>query len=200
MRNNYSISELISTSIALVLTRIYYPQARLIRRPFFIRGKYNLELSEGLTIGHNCRFDLPKTKKKTLFIGSNCEFGDNVHIVALDKVQIGNNVLIASKVFISDTNHGNYSGENQTDPNITPNKRELVTKSIKIGENVWIGENVCILPGVNIGDGCIIGANSIVNKDVPNFVIAGGVPFHIIKKYDFELNVWKRVNEINNTI
>lgn len=84
--------------------------------------------------------------------------------MALKHVEIGNNVLLASKVFISDTNHGNYSGENINSCNTPPNKRELVHKPVKIGNNVWIGENAVILAGSVIGNGGVIGANSVVSK------------------------------------
>ena len=107
MRNTYSISEFIKTTYALLATKVTMPQARLIRRPIYLRGCRSLSGCKGLTTGRFCRFDL-KGDKKRLFIGDNCEFGDMTHIVAYDNVTIGNNVLMASKVFISDVNHGNY--------------------------------------------------------------------------------------------
>ena len=106
MGNNYSISEFISTTFALISTKLVYKNARLIRRPIYMRGKSSISYGEGLTTGHACRFDLPGGNKKTLIIGKNCEMGDNVHIVAHEKVVIGDNCLMASKIFISDTNHG----------------------------------------------------------------------------------------------
>ena len=189
MKNKYSISEFISTVYALLLTKIFYPGARLIRRPVYMRGRKSLDYGVGLTIGHNCRFDLDGTKS-TLKIGCGCEFGDNTHIVAYDKVEIGNNVLIASKVFISDTNHGNYKGNNQSLPSIPPRERELITYPVKIGNNVWIGENVVILPGVTIGDGCVVGANSVVNKDIQNNFIVAGTPAKVIKVWNDKEQSW----------
>jgi len=47
---------------------------------------------------------------------------------------------------------------------------------VAIGENVMIGANCTILPGVEIGDGAVISAMSLVNRDVPAGVVAGGVP------------------------
>lgn len=189
MRNKYIISEFISTAYAFIITRLFYPGARLIRRPINIRGKKSMQYGKNLTLGHSCRFDL-KGDKVRLYIGNECEFGDNTHIVAYDKVKIGNNVLIASKVFISDTNHGIYSGANQSSPDTNPNDRILTHKSVNIGDRVWIGENVVILPGVSIGDGCVIGANSLVNCDIPNNSIAVGSPVRIIKSWDYEKNSW----------
>ena len=190
MKNQYSFSEIISTGIALVITKIFYKKARLIRRPVYIRGKSSLSFAEGFTTGHACRFDLPGGMKETLIIGKNCEIGDNVHFVAHEKVVIGDNVLMASKIFISDTNHGEYSGDQQSSPSTPPNKRPLITKPVMIGDNVWIGENVCILPGVTIGAGCIIGANSVVNKDIPTNCIAVGAPAKIVKIYNNDKGVW----------
>jgi acetyltransferase-like isoleucine patch superfamily enzyme len=197
MKNKYSLSESITTAYALICTKLFYKDARLIRRPFYCRGKAHLQFSEGFTTGHHCRFDLLGDKEdnfKKLIIGKNCKLGDNVHIVANEKVEIGDNCLMASKIFISDTNHGDYSNTNiASSPDIPPDDRPLYTKPVHIGNNVWIGENVCVLLGVKIGDACIIGANSVVNKDVPNNCIVAGVPAKVIKKWSTELEKWVRV-------
>lgn len=173
MRNRYSFSEFVKTAYSLVLTKIVYPQARLVRRPVYIRGGASIVGGKGLTTGRFCRFDLDG-RKDTLFIGDNCEIGDSVHIVALNKVQIGDNLLAASKVFISDTNHGSYRGEKISSHDTPPNARELVKGETYIGKNVWIGENAVILSGSKIGDGCVIGANTVVSKEIPpNSIVVG---------------------------
>lgn len=171
--NRYSFSEFMKNVYSLILTKLTAPQARLIRRPVYMRGRNSLSGAKNLTLGRFCRFDLDGGKK-TLFIGDGCEFGDMTHIVALNKVIIGNHVLIASKVFVSDTNHGRYKGEKLSSPDIPPGKRELVKSSAIIGDNVWIGENAVILAGADIGDGCVIGANSIISKKIPsNSIVVG---------------------------
>lgn len=55
------------------------------------------------------------------------------------------------------------------------------TKLITIGNDVWIGLNVTILDGVTIGNGAIIAAGSVVNKDIPDYAIFGGVPAKLIR-------------------
>lgn len=189
--SRYSISEFASNVYALVLTKLFYRGARLVRRPTYIRGKECLNFEPGLTLGHSCRFDLPGGAK-TLFIGRNCEFGDNTHIVAYKKVEIGHDVLLASKVFISDTNHGSYKGEKHSSPDVPPNIRELVYASVKIGNNVWIGENAVILAGSVIGNGCIIGANSVVSGVVEDNTMIAGAPAKAIKKFSYEKGIWER--------
>lgn len=51
---------------------------------------------------------------------------------------------------------------------------------VVIGENVLIGANSTILPGINIGDNAIVSAATLVNKDIPPGVFAGGNPVKII--------------------
>ena len=122
MGNRYTPSEYIKNVYNLIMTKLTMRQARFIRRPIYIRGKKSMSGCVGLTTGRFCRFDL-KGNKQTLFIGKNCEMGDMTHIVAHERVEIGDNVLIASKCYISDTNHGLYKGANQDSHEITPNRR-----------------------------------------------------------------------------
>jgi len=197
MKNKCSFSETISTAYALICTRLFYKGARLIRRPFYCRGKSRLQFAEGLTTGHHCRFDLlgeEDDNSKKLVIGKNCKLGDNVHIVASEKVIIGDNCLMASKIFISDTSHGDYSDATiDSSPGVPPDERPLYMKPVSIGNNVWIGENVCILLGVSIGDGCIIAANSVVNRNIPNNCMVAGSPVKVIKTWDAELKMWVKI-------
>ncbi len=58
---------------------------------------------------------------------------------------------------------------------------EWRTGKVKIGKNVMIGANVTILPGVIIGDGAVVSACSLVNKDVPENSVVGGIPIKRLK-------------------
>lgn len=124
---------------------------------------------------------------------------DSCHIGATHYVEIGNNVLFGSKVYISDHGHGTYSGLCvHSSPEEPPTERKLDSdKEVIIGDNVWVGDNVTILPNVHIGNGCVIGSNSVVTKDIPDNCIAVGIPARVIKKYDFEKKKWVKF-EFNN--
>jgi acetyltransferase-like isoleucine patch superfamily enzyme len=52
---------------------------------------------------------------------------------------------------------------------------------VEIGSDVLISANVIVLAGVKIGHGAVIGAGAVVNKDIPPYAIAVGVPAKVIK-------------------
>jgi lipopolysaccharide O-acetyltransferase len=197
--SRYGVSRLIKLGINVLRTRIFYRRSRLIRFPFDIRNRQYIDLGTGLTTGVGCRIEAhplnPLSKNICLIFGNNVEINDYVHIVASQSVKIGNDVLMASKIFISDLNHGCYDSESleQSSPDTKPNDRPFSAKPIIIEDNVWIGESVSILPGVTIGKGAIIGANSVVSKDIPQFVIAVGTPAKAIKKYNFNKKRWEKI-------
>lgn len=112
-------------------------------------------------------------------IGNDVSINYDCHIGAIGLIEIGDNVLIASKVYISDHTHGDVDIESLRQ---APKLRPLVSKgSVIIEENVWIGEGVAILPNVRIGRNSVIGANAVVTKDIPPFSVAVGIPAKVIK-------------------
>ncbi|WP_409295435.1 acyltransferase [Peribacillus sp. SCS-26] len=65
--------------------------------------------------------------------------------------------------------------------------KEYRLGEVIIGDEVMIGANTTILPGVIIGDGAIVSAGTLVHKDVPPGVFAGGNPMRMIyTKEEFE--------------
>jgi lipopolysaccharide O-acetyltransferase len=182
----YGWSGLVRIAYSLICTKLFYCPARLIRRPVYIRGRRNIRWGQGFTTGVGIRLDAFGGGKETkLFIGDRVQLDDYVHIGAIHSVIIGNDVLIASRVFISDHHHGNYQGEQEhSSPQITPASRPLISQPINIGDRVWIGEGVSVLAGVQIGEGAVIGAGAVVTKDIPPNTIAVGIPAKVIKKFD----------------
>jgi lipopolysaccharide O-acetyltransferase len=191
----YSFLGLLSLAIDVLLTKIFFSGIRLIRRPFYIRGRRFIVWGKRFTAGVGLRMDaFPEILKPCLHIGDDVQVNDHVHIAAINSVCIGNNVLIASRVFISDHDHGSYGDPGEhSDPEVPPIQRKLCSSPVYIGDNVWIGEGVGILPGVRIGQGAVIGCGAIVTRDVPEYSLAVGNPARVIKKYNLRIKKWERI-------
>jgi acetyltransferase-like isoleucine patch superfamily enzyme len=176
----YSLPDLWRIFWSLLLTKIFFSEARIIRQPSRVRGYKNMKIGKGFTTGQYCRIEANPGVGggKTLIIGDNVQINDKCHFAAMVGVSIGDNVLVASNVFISDHDHGQF---NRHDLSIPPADRELVCKPVIIEKNVWIGENVIILKGVKIGESSIIAAGSVVTKDMPSFCLIAGVPAKVKK-------------------
>jgi acetyltransferase-like isoleucine patch superfamily enzyme len=140
--------------------------------------------------------------KKQIFnpyikIGNNFFASERLHISAINKIEIGNDCLFGSGVYIGDHNHGVYKGNEQSAPFEPPIERLLASFGpVIIGSNVWFGDNVVVIGPVVIGDGAVIGANSVVTKNVPANVIALGSPLRIIKEYNNDTGFWQRNNNL----
>lgn len=191
---NYGITELFVNALFLVRTKLVVSSARLFRFPITIRGKKYIDFGKRLTTGRRCRIEVNGVfDGPAIVFGENVNIGDDVRIAAAEKINIGNNVLIGSKVLIIDNSHGAYNGDNQDSPDVPPNQRPIYTAPVVIEDNVWIGESAIIQMGVTIGKGAIIAANSVVTKDIPAAVIAGGIPARMLKKFNKKNERWERL-------
>ena len=133
-------------------------------------------------------------KDGTISFGKNSMIGMYGIIGSRGKIVIGDNVLMGQNVFISDTNH---AYDDVTQPiwkqgNVFVPKEDG-TPNIYIGDESWIGRNTVIIGNVNIGRHCVVGANSVVNKDIPDYCVAVGSPAKVVKRYDFEQKSWMKI-------
>lgn len=190
----YSFWGLLSLGFNLIYTKIVFRRALLVRRPAHVRILGSCSVGKGFTSGPGLILDV-LNKKGELVIGSNVKFNHRCHIGVMKSIKIGDDVLFASNVFVSDHTHGSYSGNMQSNPFEPPNERKIICGDVEIGNKVWIGENVAVLLGVSIGESSIIGANSVVTRDIPAFSIAAGSPARVIKTWDHVAEQWVMVNK-----
>lgn len=127
----------------------------------------------------------------SIVIGSRVTCGDLVHIAATNLVHLGDDVLIGSRVTITDHNHGIYHGEGQSSPLQTPRDRVLSKESrTVVQDRVWLGDGVVLLAGSYVGHGSVIGANSVVRGYIPPDSIAVGNPAKVIRTFSPEEKGW----------
>lgn len=141
-------------------------------------SKGGIEIGENFSLGRNsiieCTGVIRELGEK-LIIGKNVGIAANAFISMRGQVTIGDDTIFGPNVAIHAENH-NFDNTQK------PIRMQGATrKGIVIGKDCWIGSGVKILDGVKIGDGCIIAAGAVVNKDIPNYSIAGGIPAKVIK-------------------
>lgn len=138
-------------------------------------------------LSRNCAvkcFITPSCRDKLYIIIENSYFGDRCYISSGGGITI-KNVNAAPNVFI-----GSYIHDMSPVSHSKSNDSNYV---IAIEEKTFIGQNVSIVGNINIGKGCIIGAASVVTKDIPDFSMVVGNPSRVIKKFNFEKNLWERI-------
>ena len=122
---------------------------------------------------HNAETNLPIYANLT--IGDDCYVGRGCIFDLMGAITIGNKVTISHRAVFNTHTHAGKS----------PIGGEILSTSIGdliINDGVYIGSNVTILESVEIGHNTIVGACSLVNRDLPGYVIAFGVPSRIQKK------------------
>ena len=124
-----------------------------------------------------------------LVIKSHTAIGMGATISAAQRITIGEYVLFARNVYVSDHRHAFFDVED-------PIMRQGITSPIpvSIGNCSWLGQNVCVLPGALIGEHCVIGANSVVTSPIPDFSVAVGAPARVIKQDSRKTRRWEKVD------
>ena len=110
-------------------------------------------------------------------IGDYVLISPGTRISAAEKIEIGDSVMMANGVYITDADwHGIYDRTRPSEE-VTP---------VTIGDNVWLGDRCTVLKGVTIGDNSIVAACAVVTGDVPANVVVAGNPARVVKELDPE--------------
>ncbi len=166
-----------------------------IRSGSFMRGLSQMRIGENFDAGKGLWLEARERPvghetSPVLVIGKNVSISFWGHIAAVDHIEIGDDVVIGSKVAIIDHNHGRYGSDEGSSPETPPRQRTLSTGRIRIGSNVWIGDGVVVTAGSDIGEGSVIGANAVVTGRIPPYCVALGIPARPVKVFSFEDQQW----------
>ena len=103
----------------------------------------------------------------------NLDLGYKTDIGAFTYINAKNNVIIEDYVQIG-SHCSIYSVST-----IDDKEGEVILK-----KNCKIGTHSVVMPGVTIGENSVIGTFSFVTKDIPDNVVAYGVPAKVVRKLD----------------
>ncbi len=185
------------------LNHFLEPQMQHLGANAFVVKAWHVEIFGGpVSIGENITL-LASSDKKTrltvwtdkknvpgITIGDHVLISPGVRISAAQSIVIGDNCMIASNAYITDSDwHGIY------DRSLPP----ATARPVTLAPNVWIGDSAIVCKGVTIGENSIIGAGSVVTGDIPANVIAAGNPAKVIKPLDPSREIITRSDRFGDT-
>lgn len=152
-------------------------------RHFYLRKILRITIGKNTAVHMGCFFT-----GNNIFIGNNTVINRNCYFDGrAARLIIGNNVSISPEAYIITMSHSAKS-----------EKFEAFSKEVVIEQYVWIGARAMILPGVMIKEGSVVGAMSLVNKTIPAYSIAAGVPAELVgqrtRPLNYELNYFPYFN------
>lgn len=118
----------------------------------------------GGSVGHGVviRSGVNITFPWRLIIGDHCWIGEDVMILSLAEVEIGNHCCLSQRSFLCTGSH-DFSAE----------AFDLITAPIRVGAHSWIAANAFLAPGVSLPPNTMVRAGQVV-KGSP--VRRDGVP------------------------
>lgn len=162
------------------------PYSELARPTVSIDGAAGIHVGAFVKIGSHAVLEaLVPERGVTLRIGDAAYVGHFARITSVHEVVIGEEAMLADRVYVSDTGHV-YEDVGQ------PIKRQGLRdgRRVDIGRGAWIGIGAAIVGNVRIGEGAVVGANAVVTQDVPDFTVVAGNPAQVVRQHDGEAWRW----------
>lgn len=145
--------------------------------PVRLTGEHRVRLGARVYVGAGSWLQtLGDADGDLITVGDGCSIAGSCVLSAAVGVHLGERVLLARNVYVSDHHHG------FEDPT-----RAVLDQGIEraapvhVGDGAWLGQNVVLTPGVRIGRGAVVGAGAVVREDVPDFSLAVGAPARVIR-------------------
>lgn len=135
-------------------------------RIWFYKTFLNVKIGKNSSIHRCCQIRGNKVIiGNNVIIGENCLLDGRIGLVIEDNVNFSSNVSVYS--LQHDYNSPTFAA---------------IGAPVLIKKHSWISSNSIILPGVTVNEGAVVGAMCLVNKDVPEYCLVGGVPFKVLKQ------------------
>lgn len=193
-------------ALGLVLRRIAYPwllgavgrnvsfgQNVVLRHPHKVRIGDDVviddlvvldakgESNRGIAIGSGVflgRGTILSCKDGDIELHDHVNIGFHSEIFSGSRVEVGRHGLFAAYSYLVGGGHEFDRAE------VPVVEQARSSRGITLGENVWLGTGAKVLDGVRIGRDVVVGANAVVSGDLPDGVVAAGIPARTIRERD----------------
>lgn len=156
--------------------------------PLSIVNPGGIEIGTFVKIGHQAVLEaLVPERGVTLRIEDGAYIGHLPRITAVGEVVIGEEAMLADRVYVSDTNH---IYEDVTEPIKRQGLRD--GRRVEIGRGAWLGIGAVVVGNVRIGENAVVGANAVVTSDVADRTVVAGNPARVVRRHDGERWEWIR--------
>jgi acetyltransferase-like isoleucine patch superfamily enzyme len=159
---------------------------------FICNWRFKISGKGRVFIGDNCNFwahdratqIYTYTNEALVKIGDNCRLNGAI-LMARERIEAGSFGMIGSANILDNDFHSLDYRERRKDINGGKSK-DVDSKPVVIGDDVWISGEVIVLKGVEIGDRSVIGTRAVVTKSVEAESVAVGNPAKVVKSIKFE--------------
>jgi acetyltransferase-like isoleucine patch superfamily enzyme len=135
-----------------------------------------LEPGGRLVLADDCAVDDGSTlavyQGGRLALGKGCFVGHHATLAARDSVELGAGTFLAELVSVRDHDHA---------VGLPPSSGKVDVTPVRIGADAWLGAKVTVLRGARVGDRTVVGANAVVRGDLPEDVVAVGIPARVVR-------------------
>jgi acetyltransferase-like isoleucine patch superfamily enzyme len=138
------------------------------------KGETNrgIEIGNGVFLG---RGTILSCKNGDIVLGDHVNVGFQSEVFSGSSVRVGRYGLFAAYTYLVGGGHEFARAD------IPVIEQARSSKGIALGENVWLGAGAKVLDGVTIGNNVVVGAGAVVAEDLPDGVVAAGVPAKVLR-------------------
>jgi acetyltransferase-like isoleucine patch superfamily enzyme len=178
--NKTLVSDIQLTSVQLTEHKIRYTEIEYLKGTLFEKGSLNWSPSfqdapNRIFIGAYSSIRSDGYVRSNVFMGRHSGIGYRCTIAAgmhnFSGVSINPDTIMARE--------SNYSEEELVRlgiPKDRTSSKQMNSKPVIIGNDVYLGDGIIVMPGVTIGNGAVVAANAVVTHDVEPYTIVGGIP------------------------
>lgn len=150
----------------------------VLQPPIRLSGEERISIGSGVFVGAGSWLQVLASDDSgvALEIGNGTSIAGACVLSAASSVRLGQRVLLARNVYISDHIHA-YDRPDQA----VLDQGVAKVAPVEVEDGAWLGQNVVICPGVRIGRGAVVGANAVVLDDVPDHSLAVGAPARVVR-------------------
>ncbi len=132
-----------------------------------------IRIGEGVFLG---RGTILSCKDGDIVLGDHTNIGFHSEVFSGSSVTVGRHGLFAAYTYLIG---GGHDFANAEKPIID---QARTSAGSVLGDDVWLGAGAKVMDGVRIGNHVAVGAGAVVTRDLPDGVVAVGIPARVVRE------------------